>query len=118
MLILLVFLMSFLIFLFTTIIFPFFPPGEVICSLLRNSRPDYLIAGISGELLISGIINGLIWGVIIILLYSYWKGPGKEKVNLPVWIPGYSTSQNSKIRSKSVQTNNNSLNLFKLSLFQ
>jgi hypothetical protein len=109
MIILLVFLVSFLVFLFTTIFFPFFPPGKIICSFLRNSRPDYLVAGVSGELLISGIINGLIWGVLIILLYSYWKGPGKEKVNLPVWIPGYTTSHNSKIRSKSVQTNDNSL---------
>jgi hypothetical protein len=109
MIILLVFLVSFLVFLFTTIFFPFFPPGEIICGFLRNSRPDYMIAGISGELLISGIINGLIWGVIIILLYSYWKGPGKERVNLPVWIPGYTTSHNSKIGSRSIQKNDNSL---------
>ena len=53
------------------------------------------MAGISGETLVSGIVNGLIWGVVIIILYSYSRGPQREKVSLPVWVPGYTTSSTS-----------------------
>jgi hypothetical protein len=92
---------SFIVFLVGTLIFPSLPPGQTIIEALGNFGSDYFILGIPGQVFFSGIINGLIWGLIIILVYSYFKGPGKETVDLPVWVPGYTTSHNSKIENKS-----------------
>ena len=103
MLVIFVFVISFFTLLFITQIFPIFPPGQLLCELFGNSESDYLIMGISGEVLVSGIINGLVWGVITIIIYSYLKGPSKEKVKLPVWVPGYTTSHNSKIEKRTLK---------------
>jgi predicted flap endonuclease-1-like 5' DNA nuclease len=101
MLVVLVYVASFIVLLVSTLIVPVIPPGQMICNVFKNSEADYLIAGVSGEFLVSGIINGLIWGAVIILVYSFWNGPSKGKVDLPVWVPGYTTSRSSKIESKS-----------------
>ena len=103
MLVVLVFIASFIVLLIGTIMFPAIQPGQMVCDVLGNSETNYLIAGISGERLISGIINGLVWGVIIVVIYSYLKGPSKGKVNLPIWVPGYTTSDNSKIENESLK---------------
>jgi len=91
-----VFVASFLSLFTITLTFPNVPPGYFIVDLFRNSETNYLIAGISGDILISAIINGLIWSAIIIVIYCYLRGPKKEKKTLPVWVPGYATSRNSK----------------------
>ena len=93
----------FIISLILTFIFPIFPPGQIVIEVLRSSETDYHIIGIPGELLVSGIINGLIWGIFTVIIYSYFKGPSKEKVNLPIWVPGYTTSNNSKIEKKPIK---------------
>lgn len=87
---------SFITFFSATIMFPNVPPGNFIVDFFRNTETSYLIAGISGDLLISAIINGLIWGTIITIAYSYWRGPKRGKKDLPIWVPGYATSHNSK----------------------
>lgn len=93
---LLVFVGSFISFFTITFIFPNMPPGTILVDFFRNSGTSYMIAGISGNLLLSAITNGLIWSTIIIVLYSYLRGPKKEKRHLPVWLPGYATSHSSK----------------------
>jgi len=90
-----VFVASFISLFTITLTFPNVPPGNFIVDLFRNSETNYLIAGISGDLLISALINGLVWSVIVIVIYCYLRGPEKEKT-LPVWVPGYATSRNSK----------------------
>lgn len=94
---LLVFVGSFISFFSITLIFPNMPPGNIVVDFFRNSETSYMIAGISGDLFLSAITNGLIWSTIIIVLYSYWRGVKKEKRCLPVWLPGYATSRSSKI---------------------
>jgi len=79
-----------------TLIFPNVPPGYLVVDFFRNSETTYMIAGISGDLLISAIINGLFWSVIILIIYSYLRGPQKGKRTLPSWVPGYATSNSSK----------------------
>jgi predicted flap endonuclease-1-like 5' DNA nuclease len=96
-----VFAASFLFLFIATIMFPNIPPGQIICNVLGNTETNDAIAGVSGELLIAAAINGLIWGVIIAIACSYWRGPQKGKVTLPIWIPGYTTSRSSKIDHKS-----------------
>lgn len=99
MLIILVFVASF-IFLFsvTFMLFPSMPPGQLIFELFGRSGADFPIFGVSAELLVSGIINGIVWSVIIVLAYSYWRGPAKSNVNLPLWVPGYTTSRGSTVK--------------------
>jgi hypothetical protein len=31
----------------------------------------------------------------------FWKGPDKKKKNIPVWVPGYAKSHNSKDSANS-----------------
>ena len=79
-----------------TLILPNVPPGYLIVDFFRNPEINYTIAGISGDILISAIINGLSWSVIITLIFLYLRGPKKGKRNLPVWFPGYAKASNSK----------------------
>ena len=86
---------SFISFFSVTFVFLNVPPGNIIVDFFRNSE-SYMIAGISGDLLVSAIINGLIWGTTITVVYSYLRGPKRATKDLPVWVPGYATSNNSK----------------------
>jgi hypothetical protein len=99
----LVFAASFMFLFIITLMFPNVPPGQTICYVLGNSETSHSIAGVSGELLVASMINGFIWGVIIIIVYSYLRGPSKGKISLPVWLPGYATSHNSKTENKSTE---------------
>ena len=91
-----VFLASFLSLFTITLTFPNVPPGYLLADFLRNPETNYTIAGVSGNTLITAIINGLSWSVIFTLIYFYWRGPEKGKRNLPVWVPGYAKSSSSK----------------------
>jgi hypothetical protein len=101
MIIIIVFVSSFLVFFSASIFFPKMPPGQLICEIFGNSETTYTIAGVPGDLVISSITNGLIWGAILIIVYSYARGPSRRKIHLPVWLPGYATSRNSKTDKKS-----------------
>ena len=91
-----VFVASFLSLFTITLIFQNVPPGYLIVDFFRNTGTNYMIAGISGDILIMAIVNGLSWSVIIILIFFYWRGPEKGKRNLPVWVPGYAKASSSK----------------------
>lgn len=75
---------------------PNIPPGYLLVDFFRNATTNNVIAGISVDLILKATINGIIWGIIISLIYSYYKGPQKDKKSLPVWVPGYTTSRSSK----------------------
>lgn len=79
-----------------TLVIPNIPPGQILVNFFKNTETTYVLAGFSGEHLLVSTINGLIWGIIILLVYSYSRGPQKEKKTLPVWVPGYATSRSSK----------------------
>jgi hypothetical protein len=96
MLIIIVFIASFLVFFGLSIIFPIMPPGQLICEVFGTGETGYTIAGVSGELILSSIVNGVVWGAILIIVYSSARGPSRKKIHLPVWLPGYATSRNSK----------------------
>ena len=93
---LIVFVASFLTLFIVTLLFPIVPPGSLVINLLGNSEMGFLIVGISGDLLLSALINGLCWSFTITLIYLFLKGPDKKKKNIPVWVPGYARSHNSK----------------------
>lgn len=93
---LIIFVASFLSFSVISFIFTDMPPGSLVLYFFGNSKASMQIAGLSSNILISALINGLFWSVIITLVYLFWRGPDKEKTNIPVWVPGYAKSHNSK----------------------
>lgn len=96
-----VFLATFLLFVIITLIVPSVPPGQIICNAFGKSETNYSLTEVSGELVVASVINGLIWGVIILMVHSYLRGPSKGQINLPVWLPRYTSSYNSKRENKS-----------------
>ena len=98
---LIVFASSFLSLFIVTLTFQNVPPGSLVVAFFGNSETNPLIAGISGDLLVSALINGLSWSIVITLVYLFWKGPDKKKKAIPVWVPGYAKSHNSKDSTRS-----------------
>ena len=92
----LIFAVAFFFVFSITLVIPNIPPGQILVNFFKNTETTYTLAGFSGELLFVAMINGLIWGIIILLIYFYSRGPQKEKKSLPVWVPGYATSRSSK----------------------
>lgn len=93
---LIVFLASFLFLFIGTLFFPGVPPGSLVINFFENSENNILLFGISSDLLVSALINGLCWSIILTLIYLFWKGPDKKKKDIPVWVPGYAKSHNSR----------------------
>ena len=91
-----IFIASFIGLFSITLMIPNIPPGSLLVDLFRNAQTSNMIAGISVDHIFIATINGIVWGVIILIIYSYCRGPQKDKKNLPVWIPGYTTSRSSK----------------------
>ena len=92
----LIFAVAFFFVFSITLVIPNIPPGQILVNFFKNTETTYTLAGFSGELLFVAMINGLIWGIIILLIYFYSRGPQKEKKTLPIWVPGYATSHSSK----------------------
>jgi hypothetical protein len=92
----LLFLASFIVLFSITLIIPSIPPGNLLVDLFKNVQTSNMIAGISVDHILIATINGIVWGVIILIIYSYCRGPQKDKKTLPVWVPGYTTSRSSK----------------------
>jgi hypothetical protein len=93
---LIIFVAAFLSLSIITFIFSHVPPGSLVLYFFGTYETNIQIAGISGDLVVSALINGLFWSVIITLVYLFWKGPDKKKKDIPVWVPGYAKSHNSK----------------------
>jgi len=65
-----VFVIFFLLFLVITIVVPTLPPGDLIQNALGIPSTTYPILGIEAWILINAIINGVIYGILIWLIYS------------------------------------------------
>lgn len=66
---LLVFTIAFIAILGLTLIFPILPPGEILLNFLGVSFESWSIGGISGNVLVTGIVNGVFWGLIFLSFY-------------------------------------------------
>lgn len=66
----LVFLASFLVFLLITLVYPILPPGIQIYGALGVAQSTYPVIGIPITTLACAVFNGVIYGVIIWLIYS------------------------------------------------
>jgi predicted flap endonuclease-1-like 5' DNA nuclease len=77
-----VFVISFLSLFGFTIIVPALPPGEILYVFLGISGMNSPISGISEVVFTSGIINGLFWGIIILMIYGFLSYFSKRKTFL------------------------------------
>jgi len=84
---------SFLFLFGITIVVPTLPPGEIVYTFLGISEITSPISGISGVVLVNGVINGLFWAIIILIVFRLLNGPSKKRVIFPAWFPGYTTSR-------------------------
>ena len=64
-----VFLAAFLLFLVISLGYPALPPGRQIYDSVIGQESDYLVAGVPVTVLAIGIFNGVIYGIIIYVIY-------------------------------------------------
>jgi hypothetical protein len=65
-----IFVIFFLAFLGISLGMPTLPPGNMIFDILKIPIPDYLVLGIPANTLIPAIVNGVVYGFIIWLIFS------------------------------------------------
>jgi di/tricarboxylate transporter len=68
-----VFLAVFVIFLLATLAVPNIPPGEMLYGLLGVPKTDYPVLGVPATILVIAIFNGVIYGVIAWLIFTFGK---------------------------------------------
>ena len=83
----LVFVIVFLLLFAVTIVIPAIPPGEMISNLVRISGTTSIL-GISILTIVNGIINGLVWGLIVFIIYVL-ATPPKKRTLPPMMSPNY-----------------------------
>ncbi len=64
-----VFLAAFLLFLLISLGYSALPPGRQIYDAAIGTESDYFVSGIPVTLLAIGIFNGVIWGLIIYVVF-------------------------------------------------
>jgi hypothetical protein len=76
----LVFLAVFVVVLVVTIAYPTLPPGLTIYHMMGLPDTDYQILGLAAPTFAAAILNGVIYGIIVWLIYSVVaRGTKKEK---------------------------------------
>ena len=65
-----VFIAAFLLFLVITLGYSELPPGNMIYDAIVGAETDYPVLGIGASALVAAVFNGVIYGVIIWLIYS------------------------------------------------
>jgi hypothetical protein len=71
-----IFVAAFLIFLVITLGYPDLPPGKIIYDAVIGAETDYEVLGIPATQLIVAVFNGVIYGVIIWLIYTLAEKAG------------------------------------------
>ena len=71
-----IFVVAFLIFLVITLGYQDLPPGKMIYDAIVEAETEYEVLGIPASQLIAAIFNGVIYGIIIWLIYSLAEKAG------------------------------------------
>jgi len=82
-----VFLLVFLSLLGITLGIPSLPPADLLKNLLGIPEISYNFFIFSGELILNGIINGIVWGAFITVIYGLGRRNSKSVIVLPVATP-------------------------------
>ena len=83
-----VFAIAFLCLFAVTLVIPALPPGEMIGSLIEISGTIPILE-ISAATVVNGIINGLVWGLIVFVIYALAFPTPKRKEFSPMVSPSY-----------------------------
>lgn len=75
----LVFLAVFIIVLLGTIAYTDLPPGKQIYNALNLPTPDYSVLGIQVTTLIEAVFNGVIYGIVVWIIYTIAARATKKK---------------------------------------
>lgn len=75
----LVFLAVFIIVLLATIAYTDLPPGKQIYNALNLPTPDYSVLGIQVTTLIEAVFNGVIYGIVVWIIYTIAARATKKK---------------------------------------
>jgi hypothetical protein len=75
----LVFLAVFFVLLLATLAMPDIPPGKQIYGALGVAETDYPVLGISATLLIEALFNGVVYGVIAWLIFTFGSMAMRKK---------------------------------------
>lgn len=75
----LVFLVVFFVLVLTTLTVPGIPPGKQIYEALGVAESDYPILGVSVTLLVEAFFNGVIYGVIAWLIFTFGSMAMRKK---------------------------------------
>lgn len=68
-----VFLTVFIILLLATLAMPSIPPGKTLYGLLGVSETDYPVLGIPATLFVVAVFNGIVYGVVAWLVFTFGK---------------------------------------------
>lgn len=66
-----VFLIIFIILVVLSITSPDIPPGKTLYGLLGVPDTDYLVLGVQATLLVEAVFNGVVYGVIAWLIFTF-----------------------------------------------
>ena len=83
-----VFAVAFIALFAITLVVPNLPPGDMISSFLEIPITTSIL-GISGATIANGIINGLVWGIIVFIIYALAQRSLKKKALPPMPLPTY-----------------------------
>jgi di/tricarboxylate transporter len=74
-----IFLIVFFAVLMASLAMPEIPPGQTLYGLLGIPETDYLILGVSATVLMMAVFNGVVYGVIVWLLFTFGTAFMKRK---------------------------------------
>jgi predicted flap endonuclease-1-like 5' DNA nuclease len=82
-----VFTVAFMVILGVTIAVPYLPPAETLYALTGMQPATTYIAGIEMGTILNGIINGLIWGALILVVYAAARRASRNDPLPPMPVP-------------------------------
>ncbi len=77
------FLIVFIVFLLATLVYAYLPPGIQLYGLLGVSETGYLVLGVPATTLVFAVFNGVIYGVIAWLIFTFVEKARKTKKTSP-----------------------------------
>ena len=90
-----IFAVTFLLLFSISMVAPTLPPGEIVYGFLGIPEVASSISGISGEVFVKAVINGLFWGTAILATYSLFNRHSRKKELLSTDFLSYPTLKKS-----------------------
>ena len=78
-----VFLIAFLVLLAVTLGSPNIPPGRDLYRLLGVPETDYPVLGVPATTLVSAVLNGVVYGIIVWLIFTIFRRTTKKEKQKP-----------------------------------